>query len=294
MPVARLTIGDIDYTDSGGSGPVIVLLHGVTMDASLWRHVITALAPEFRCIAPTLPLGSHRRAVDRPDLVTHRGVAAMVGELLEALDLRDVTLVMNDWGGAQFLLADGHDRVAAASLVACEAFGNFPPGRPGRAIARSARVPALLWLAMWLQQYRWFRRAPGGWGWMSKRAIPDEVMDRWFAPALRDPAVRRDLRTFALSTPPTEELADLTERLRGVDLPALVVWAREDKLMPLDHGARLAELLPRGTLVEIDDSFTLIPEDQPAALADALSTFVRSTIRPESAGRPPSRGILDS
>lgn len=276
MPTAQLTAGEIDYLDSGGDGPVIVLLHGVNMDATVWRHVVGALGPDFRCVAPTLPFGSHRLPMDYPELVTHRGVAAMVGELLDALDLVDVTLVMNDWGGAQFLLADGHDRLAGAALVACEAFDNFPPGQPGRAIATSARVPALLWLATWLQQFRWFRRAPGGWGWMSKRPIDEDVLDRWFTPALRDPAVRRDLRTFALSTPSRHDLADLTKRLRRVDLPVLVAWAKEDKLMPREHGPRLAEIFTNSHLVEIEDSYTLVPEDQPTTLAAELQHFIHT------------------
>lgn len=50
----------------------------------------------------------------------------------------------------------------------------------------------------------------------------------------------------------------------------LVVWAREDRMMPREHGPRLAALLPRGELVQIDDTDTLVPEDAPAALGDAL------------------------
>lgn len=288
MPTARLTAGTIDYTDTGGDGPVLVLLHGVNMDGSLWRHVVDRLAPRFRCIVPTLPLGSHRAAMDRPDLVTHRGVAALVAELLDVLDVRNVTLVMNDWGGAQFLLADGpNERIGAAALVACEAFDNFPPGRPGKAVAASARVPGLLWLTMQLQRTQWFRRAPGAWGWMSKRPIPDEVLDRWFAPARTDAAVRRDLRTFASSTPPASELTELTQRLRSFDRPTLVVWATEDKLMPCAHGPRLAALFPRGRLVEVDDSYTLVPEDQPELLAAELERFVTAEVSPGTSGADP-------
>lgn len=279
MPTVRLSAGTIDYTDTGGDGPVVVLLHGVTMDGGLWDGVVAALGPGFRCVAPTLPLGSHRRPMDRPESVTHRGVAAMVGELLAALDLRDVTLVLNDWGGAQFLLADGPgDRIAAAALVACEAFDNFPPGRPGKAIASSARVPALLWLAMQLQRFGWFRRAPGGWGWMSKRPVPADVMDRWFRPTQQDAAIRRDLRTFALSTPSRDELEALAAGLPGFDRPVLVVWAAEDRLMPREHGPRLARLFPRGRLVEVDDSYTLVPVDRPDALAAELGRFVTTEV----------------
>jgi pimeloyl-ACP methyl ester carboxylesterase len=277
VPQAALTIGTIEYLDTGGDGPVLVLLHGVNMDASVWRNVVRELGPDFRCISPTLPLGAHRQAMDHPEQVTHRGVSAMVGEFLEALDLHDVTLVLNDWGGAQFLIADGPtDRISALALVACEAFDNFPPGQPGQAIATAARVPAALWLAMQMQRFQWFRRAPGAWGWMSKRPIPKAVMDAWFEPARTDPAVRRDLRTFALSTPTESELDALPERLRSFDRPVLVVWAPEDKLMPREHGPRLTELFPRGHLVEIEDSYTLVPEDQPGQLAEALAQFVAS------------------
>ena len=44
--------------------------------------------------------------------------------------------------------------------------------------------------------------------------------------------------------------------------------------MPPEHGRRLAELLPQGRLVEIDDSYTLIPLDQPARLAAELRRFL--------------------
>ncbi|WP_306172901.1 alpha/beta hydrolase [Mycolicibacterium hippocampi] len=273
-----MSAGEIDYLDTGGDGPVVVLLHGVNMDASLWRGVVDRLAPEHRCICPTLPLGSHRMPMKRPDLVTHTGVAELVGELLVALDLREVTLVLNDWGGAQFLVADGTDRIAGLVLAACEAFDNFPPGMPGKMIAASARIPGALWLAMQLQRSDWFRRAPGGWGWMSKRPIPKDLMDRWFRPALVDPGVRRDLRTFARSTPSRQELMRLSERLGTFDRPVLVVWATEDKLMPAEHGQRLAALFSRARLVEIDDSYTLIPQDQPNRLAAELRGFIANDV----------------
>jgi pimeloyl-ACP methyl ester carboxylesterase len=285
MPTLNLTAGQIDYVDTGGDGPVVVLLHGVNMDASVWRGVAGRLSPRLRCLCPTLPLGSHRRPMDRPKLVTHRGVAAMVGEFLERLDLRDVTLVMNDWGGAQFLLAEGPaERIAGAALVACEAFDNFPPGLPGKAVAASARVPGMLWVSMQLQRFDWFRRAPGAWGWMSRTPVPKDVMDAWFGPAQRDRRIRRDLRTFALSTPSRRELAQLTSDLRGFDRPVLVVWASQDRLMPREHGARLAGLFRRGRLVEIEDSCTLVPVDQPDLLAAELLRFVSEDVR--SPGSP--------
>ncbi|MGW0700640.1 alpha/beta fold hydrolase [Streptomyces sp. NPDC002867] len=54
----------------------------------------------------------------------------------------------------------------------------------------------------------------------------------------------------------------------------MVVWAADDRMMPREHGRRLAELLPRGGLLEIEDSCTLVAEDQPEKLASALRSFV--------------------
>jgi pimeloyl-ACP methyl ester carboxylesterase len=70
-------------------------------------------------------------------------------------------------------------------------------------------------------------------------------------------------------------LLEAAERLGSFDRPALVVWASQDRVMPPEHGRRLAELLPQGRLVEIPDSYTLIPLDQPAPLAEAIRQFTR-------------------
>ena len=58
---------------------------------------------------------------------------------------------------------------------------------------------------------------------------------------------------------------------------ALVVWAAGDRVMPPEHGRRLAELLPQGRLLEVPDSYTLIPEDQPTQLAAAIRQFIHAT-----------------
>ncbi len=275
MPEIELSAGIVDYEDTGGDGPVMVLLHGVTMDHTVWRKVVPELRADYRCVLPTLPLGSHRRPM-RPDAdLSLRGVALLVEEFLDRLDLREVTLVLNDWGGAQLLVSERRtERVARLVLTACEAFDNYPPGKPGRALARAAALPGGPALLMNLLRLRAVRRAPGGWGWMSKRPVPDAVMDDWFRPARTDRGVRRDLARYAVSAPPREQLLQYAEQMRSFDKPVLIVWATEDKLMPREHGPRLAELFPNGELIEIEDSYTLIPEDRPAELARLLHDFV--------------------
>jgi pimeloyl-ACP methyl ester carboxylesterase len=76
--------------------------------------------------------------------------------------------------------------------------------------------------------------------------------------------------------PDKATLLEWAERQRVFDRPVLVVWAGEDRLMPHDHGRRLTELFPDARLVEIPDSYTLIPEDQPLQLSTAIREFLRT------------------
>ena len=276
MPKVELRAGTIEYQDTGGDGPVVVLLGGLAMDGSLWRHVVRELGDEYRCVVPTLPLGGHRRPM-RPDAdLSPRGIAALEAEFLDALDLREVTLVGNDSG--LFLLAavQHPQRLARLVVTSCEAFDNFPPGLPGRAVALAGRLPGGLNALVQPLRLRALRRLPTVWGWMAKRPIPDAVTDTWFRPLLSQPAVRRDLAKYLRgSAKDPGVLMAAAEGLRGFDRPALVVWAAEDRVMPPEHGRRLAELLPHGQLLEVPDCYTLIPEDQPAELARAIRQAIR-------------------
>jgi len=287
MPEIELSAGVIDYEDTGGEGPVLVFLHGLLMDGTVWRKVVADLRDDYRCVLPTLPLGGHRRPM-RPDAdLSLRGMALLAGEFLDRLGLERVTLVMNDWGGAQILLSEGRtDRIARVVLTACEAFDNYPPGLAGKVIGAAISVPGGLYTAMQLFRLKAARRAPGGWGWMTKRPVPREVMDAWFRPAQTDAGVRRDLARYAHSVPDRATLLRWAGQMRSFKGPVLVVWATEDKLMPREHGPRLAALFPDARLVEIDDSYTLIPEDQPERLTTAIREFL-------SEGQAQGRAVTD-
>jgi pimeloyl-ACP methyl ester carboxylesterase len=268
----ELSAGTIEYEDSGGDGPVIVLLAGLMMDASLWEDVIADLSPGHRCIAPTLPMGAHRHAMHADADLSPRGLARLVWDLLDRLDLRDVTLVGNDTGGAlvQLLVSDGASRVSRIVLVSCDAFDNFPPGLTGKTLVLTGKLPpSLFGLFMAQMRLRPLRRLPLAFGWLTKRG--DAATARWVKPVVKQREIRRDtVRVLRAMAADRDLLLDVAERLADFDRPALVVWASEDRVMPPEHGRRLAELLPQGRLVEVPDSYTLVPLDQPGQLAAAI------------------------
>lgn len=293
MGEVEVSAGVLEVEDTGGSAPVVVLLHGLLMAGSVWARVVEDLRADHRCVVPTLPMGAHLRPM-RPDSdLSPSAMAGLVGELLERMDLREVTLVENDTGLAQLFVTqhpDRAERVARLVLASCEAFDNYPPGLPGKAAMLFGHLPGGLWITAHVLHLRALRRLPFTFGWLTKRPVPEEVFERWNRPLRTDPRVRRDVRAYIRGVDRRAFLV-AAERLRSFDRPALVAWAAEDRVMPPEHGPRLAGLLPQGRLVEIPDSRTVIPMDQPAALAEAIRTFVRQTkterqIRMATVGEP--------
>jgi pimeloyl-ACP methyl ester carboxylesterase len=286
MKEIELSAGTIEYQDTG-EGPVVVLLHGLMMDASLWNGTTAGLSADHRCVAPTLPLGAHRRAMHADADLSLPAIARLVVEFLDRLNLRDVTLVGNDTGGAlvQLLIrdaangADGVGRVARVVLASCDAFDNFPPGLTGKTLVLTGQLPPPMF-GVFMQQMRLrpVRRLPIAFGWLTKRG--DAATARWMKPVLTQPGIRRDtVRTLrAAGANGRRLLQSAAESLPRFDRPALVVWAREDRVMPPEHGRRLAKLLPQGQLTEVEDSYTLIPLDQPARFAQAIREFIRPAL----------------
>lgn len=276
MQQIELSAGIIEYEDTGGSGPIIVLLHGLLMDGSVWRQVVRELRADYRCIVPTLPAGAHRQPMRTDADLSFHGLAKLQAEFLEALDLREVTLVGNDLGVFQATAGEYPERLARLVITSCEAFENMPSGLPGHTLTFAARFPGGLNSLVQPLRLRALRRLPMAFGPMTKRPIPHEITDAWLRPLLSQPKIRRDLLKY-LHHSNKSDLQAAAERLRSFERPALVIWATEDRLMPPAHGQRLAALLPHARLVEIADSFTLIPLDQPDTLAHTIRQFIQDT-----------------
>jgi pimeloyl-ACP methyl ester carboxylesterase len=272
MPELELAAGTIEYEDTGGDGPPLVLIHGLS-DSRHWRKVVPELRGEFRCVSPTLPLGSHRRPM-KPDAdLSLRGIGRIVAELIETLDLDGVTLCFNDWSCGQTMVADGLvDRVGRLVFVSCETEGNYPPKGAG-AIVLLARIPGGPAIFRAILGSPRLRPLPMFYGPMTKRGVPDDLMREWLAP-LKRPEIRRDFRKYILDVKQgRREMRAATPTLAGFDRPVLVVWDSEGKMMPNEEGRRLAESFPDSRLAMLPDCFTLIPEDQPEALAAEIREF---------------------
>ncbi|MFR9751518.1 alpha/beta fold hydrolase [Nocardia sp. 004] len=271
--------GRIRYYETGEGAP-IVFVHGLLVNADLWRMVVPAVAAAgYRCLTPDWPLGSHEIPVPDANL-TPAGVADLIAAFLERLDLTDVTVVANDTGGAitQVLLTRDRSRIGRVVLASVDSYEGFLP-QPFTALATLAKIPGSIRPLTELLRIRALHRLPLAFGLLTKRPIPPEIVDSYLAPSRESAAIRKDLRRFLRSVHRRYTL-DAARHFADIDIPVLLAWAREDRLFPASFAERLARDLPNATLEFIDDSYTALPEDQPKLLTESLLEFTRRYAAP--------------
>jgi pimeloyl-ACP methyl ester carboxylesterase len=269
----RLRQGTIAYRERG-EGPPVVFVHGLLVNADLWRHEVPSLAEAgFRCLAPDWPLGAHLLPMDAGADLTPPGLAALIEEFLQALNLTDVTLVANDSGGAlvQILMARRPERVARVVLVSCDTLEVFFPA-PFKQMAKLAYVPGALWLIAQSLRLRFLHRLPLVFGLVAKRPVPAEISDSYLVPMRRSPGVRRDLAKFLRGVDSRHTL-EAFGTFDGYDRPVLLVWAKEERLFPVTLAERLRTRLPDARLELVEDSYTFVPEDRPGLVGGLVGKF---------------------
>lgn len=261
--------GTVRYRERG-DGPPVVFVHGLLVHSGLWSGVVPGVAAAgFRCLSPDWPLGAHEVPVPGADL-SPPGVAAMIAEFLERLDLHEVTLVANDTGGAltQILMARSPERVGRVVLTSSDSFSRFFPAMFGY-LPTLARVPGAVRVLVTALRPRLLHRLPMTFGWLAKHPVDARP---FLEPSWRDPGVRDDLRRFLRGVHRRHTLAAV-DGLRRFPRPVLLAWSAEDRLFPLSDAYRLAEVLPDATVVPVEDAFTFLPLDRPERLTELVIGF---------------------
>ena len=258
-----------------GTGAPIVFVHGLLVNANLWRKVLPKLSPDFRCIALDLPLGSHELPMKAMADLSPPGVANLIADAIEALELQDVTLVGNDTGGAlcQLLVTSRPERIGRLVLTSCDYRDNFPPAMFSYFKLLPPLSP-LMPVVFAPMRLRALRRLPFALGWLTNRPIERQAEDSYILPVLGDRGVRADLNKMISGVDKrlTNEAAD---HLKEFDRPALIAWSREDRFFKPEHAERLASDLPHARLEWIEGARTFSAEDQPERLAELIAGFVR-------------------
>jgi pimeloyl-ACP methyl ester carboxylesterase len=202
------------------------------------------------------------------------GLALMIAETIEALELDEVTVVGNDTGGGltQLMAVRRPERLARVVLTSCDAFDNFPP-RFFRIVLAPAQIPGAIPVVFAGMRLRPLRRLPIAYGWLSNEPIEREAEDSYVLPVLTGGGIRRDLRKV-LAGLDSKYTLDAAARLTALDKPALIAWSTEDRFFPPAHAERLAKVIPDARLEWIEGARSFSPEDRPERLAELIGAFV--------------------
>ncbi|MFE3293852.1 alpha/beta fold hydrolase [Rhodococcus sp. NPDC059234] len=275
------TTGPVHLREIGDrTGPPLLFVHGALVDSHLWDGVAErAAAMGYRCLLPTLPLGSHSRPMRPGADLDPPALADLLAEIVAAHNLERVTVVGNDTGGAlsQILAARHPELVQTLVLTSCDAYEQFPPPSL-RAFFALGRAPGVLALSGQLTRSRRVRALviPRL---LSHRRPPDAVVSGWTRP-LRDRAVRRDTRAFFAGIDSTHTLA-AARQLRQRRGPTLLIWGSDDRVFATELGRRLASDIPGARLVVLDDCAAFVPLDAPDRVAELVHGLLTSTGAPD-------------
>lgn len=252
-----------------------VLLHGYGASSFSWRAWVPALERRGRVLLVDLKgFGSAPQPDDGRYAPTDQ--AELVRRLLVQRDARDVTLVGHSLGGGVALLAalhlldDGADRLRRLVIVAGAAYRQPLP--PFVSFAHRPRFSRLL---LRILGARFVARAVLRTCVYDTTRITKEQVEGYAAP-LRRRGSARVLIDTALQIVPAG-LDALTARYGEVDVPTLLLWGRQDPVVPLTTARRLAEALPRARLVLLDRCGHVPVEELPEASWQVLETFLDQT-----------------
>ena len=269
----ELDSGTIRYREAG-TGPVLLFVHGLLANGTLWRDVIPPLAARFRCVAPDLPLGGHTVPMRPQAGLTPPGIARIVADFMAALDLRDVTLVGNDTGGAicQLVVTAHPDRIGGLVLTNCDAYEAFFPPllRPfswGAALFGERFTGAVGWALCRRFAQRLLLRL------VARRQLDEATLDAYFAGFTGNAGVRRDVARF-LPTVSRRYTLEAAKRFPAFTHPVLIVWGTADVIFPQKLARRLQGDFPNARLELVSGSRAFVPEDRPDELASAIARFM--------------------
>ena len=257
------------YVDEG-TGASILMLHGEPTWAYLYRKMIPGLAEGGRVIVPDLiGFGRSDKPTDR-DWYSYDRHVDSIAQLISLLDLSDVTLVVQDWGGPIGLRVAVENKDRFAHLVILNT-GIFRPGpnwpSPGFLAWRDfAEANPDLPIGFVLQS-------------ATTTELPEEVVAAYEAP-FPDEASKAGAAAFPLLVPLREtdpgaaEMARVAEALTTWSKPALVAFSDADPVFPQQAGRKLAHRIPGALFVPIEAASHFLQEDRGEEIASVMREWL--------------------
>jgi pimeloyl-ACP methyl ester carboxylesterase len=274
-----------------GTGPAVLLLHGLGCDHTTWEPVIDTLAKRYTVIAPDL-LGHGSSAKPRADYSVG-GYANGMRDLLTVLNVDKVTVVGHSFGGgiAMQFAYQFPERTERMVLVASGGLGP-EVSHAIRAISTPGYHQAMGVLTLPGIRHAGLAglRALSATGWKTTRDLK-EVADIF--DTFKDPHARAAIRHVVSAVVDWRgQIVTMADRAYLTEeMPMAVVWGRDDKVIPVRHASNAAALAPKARIEVIPNAGHFPHKDHPERFSKILHDFIRTT-RPATYSRAKWRTLL--
>lgn len=267
---------DLHYVDEGSGDPV-AMIHGDPTWGFLYRNFVPPLSQRYRCIVPD-QMGMGKSAVPQErSLYRLEQHCANLEALLLHLDVRDITLVLHDWGGPVGLgfATRQPERIKRLVLMNTWAFAPWPGGPFPRLleIIRSERGEAFV-----LRKNGYLEPALSGTTYHTEK-LTNAVMEAYRAP-FPTPESRLAMLCWSRDIPVQEtdvsyaEMKRIENRLSLFqEIPILLVWGMQDPVIPASVLRHWQRLFPHATTREIEDASHFLQEDAPERIVQWIEKF---------------------
>lgn len=268
--------GRMHYVDEG-SGTPVVLLHGNPTWSFLYRDLIRALTPDYRCVAPDY-IGFGRS--DKPADATYApsAHAARVEALITHLGLQDITLVMHDWGGPIGLSYALRHSDRVQRIVIANSW--MWPLRDDAWVSLFSRLAGSTLGRTLITRYNAFARVVLPLAFADRSRLSERAFRHYVAPlATASDRVGSWVFPRAL-VGATEWLGALWRRRTTIDdLPMLIVWGLRDPAFRMRHLQRWMDAFPHAQVHPLPDVGHYVPEEAAGAFTRFVRTFLDDTLQ---------------
>ncbi len=260
-----------------GSGPPLLLLHGLMTSSYSFRYVLEPLAQHFTVYVPDLP-GSGRSSM--PDRSYHPDAYAdFVGELIDHLGIRGCAVVGNSMGGYITMRLALRDPTAMSRLLNLHSPGVRLPRLHALRVALGLPVSeAVLQQVIAVSPERWVQRNVHYYD----ETLKSREETREYAAPLSTRAGRRAFHRILKDTLDVREMAVFEDQLRvrrdrglPFPVPLMLMYAPRDPMVPAEVGDRMRALVPGATFVKLREGSHFAHVDAPRAFLDSAVPFLR-------------------
>lgn len=260
----------LKYTDEGAGRPMI-FLHGFGASSYSWRYLAKPFSKDYRVIAIDLKgFGLSDKPSD--NRYSAREQAQIIKSFIEKNELHDVILAGNSFGGAVSILTclefTGPQNPIGKMILIDSAGGrqHMPD------FIAALRLPLLDWFFSHIVPPRVASRAILDEAFFDRSKIPEEAV-QVYASYIELPGARYALvRTAEQIVPP--DLDALIERYGEISIPVLILWGKEDSIIPLSVGRMLASKMKNSKLVVLPNCGHIPQEECPEETIRAISGFL--------------------